>query len=58
MDVPEPGATADPWGTGAGAAGGATAGAAAGATAASEDPWHPYGIHECRIYTVFTGQIG
>ncbi|XP_030263408.1 epsin-2 isoform X4 [Sparus aurata] len=43
MDVPEPGATADPWGTGAGAAGGATAGAAAGATAASEDPWHPYG---------------
>lgn len=41
MDVPEPGATADPWGTGAGA--GAVAGAAAGATAASEDPWHPYG---------------
>ncbi|KAM8724519.1 epsin-2 isoform 4-T4 [Acanthopagrus schlegelii] len=39
MDVPEPGATADPWGTGAGA----VAGAAAGATAASEDPWHPYG---------------
>ncbi|XP_070779080.1 epsin-2 [Enoplosus armatus] len=35
MDVPEPGATADPWG--------ASAGAAAGAAAASEDPWQPYG---------------
>lgn len=35
MDVPEPGATADPWG--------ARAGAAAGAAAASEDPWQPYG---------------
>ncbi|XP_074552323.1 epsin-2 isoform X2 [Halichoeres trimaculatus] len=31
MDVPEPGATADPWGAGAAAA------------AASEDPWQPYG---------------
>ncbi|XP_071330229.1 epsin-2 isoform X3 [Trachinotus anak] len=31
MDVPEPGATADPWGAGAGAA------------AASADPWQPYG---------------
>lgn len=31
MVVPEPGATADPWGAGAGAA------------AASEDPWQPYG---------------
>uniref|UniRef100_A0A3Q1B611 ENTH domain-containing protein n=1 Tax=Amphiprion ocellaris TaxID=80972 RepID=A0A3Q1B611_AMPOC len=38
MDVPEPGASADPWGTGAGA--GAGAGAAA---AASADPWQPYG---------------
>ncbi|KAI3360025.1 hypothetical protein L3Q82_014363 [Scortum barcoo] len=33
MDVPEPGASADPWG----------AGAVAGAAAASEDPWQPYG---------------
>ncbi|XP_012777168.1 epsin-2 isoform X2 [Maylandia zebra] len=33
MDVPEPGASADPWGTGAGA----------GAAAASADPWQPYG---------------
>ncbi|XP_034749162.1 epsin-2 isoform X2 [Etheostoma cragini] len=33
MDVPEPGARADPWGAGAGAA----------AAAASEDPWHSYG---------------
>ncbi|KAG8007112.1 Epsin-2 [Nibea albiflora] len=31
MVVPEPGASADPWGAGAGAA------------AASEDPWQPYG---------------
>ncbi|CAJ1075974.1 epsin-2 isoform X3 [Xyrichtys novacula] len=31
MDVPEPGASADPWGAGAAAA------------AASEDPWQPYG---------------
>ncbi|XP_033826644.1 epsin-2 isoform X1 [Periophthalmus magnuspinnatus] len=31
MDVPEPSASADPWGSGAGAA------------AASADPWHPYG---------------
>uniref|UniRef100_A0A146VJ41 Epsin-2 n=1 Tax=Fundulus heteroclitus TaxID=8078 RepID=A0A146VJ41_FUNHE len=31
MDVPEPGAKADPWGMGAGAA------------AASADPWQPYG---------------
>nr|XP_020453429.1 epsin-2 isoform X2 [Monopterus albus] len=31
MDVPEPGASADPWGTGARAA------------AASADPWQPYG---------------
>lgn len=35
MDVPEPGASADPWGTGAGA----------GAAAASADPWQPYGIY-------------
>lgn len=35
MDVPEPGASADPWGAGAGA----------GAAAASADPWQPYGIH-------------
>lgn len=33
MNVPEPGASADPWAAGAGAA------------AASEDPWQPYGIH-------------
>ncbi|XP_039861880.1 epsin-2 isoform X1 [Simochromis diagramma] len=33
MDVPEPGASADPWGAGAGA----------GAAAASADPWQPYG---------------
>ncbi|XP_008303955.1 epsin-2 isoform X3 [Stegastes partitus] len=45
MDVPEPGATADPWGTGAGAGAGAgaMAGAGAGAAAASADPWQPYG---------------
>lgn len=45
MDVPEPGASADPWGAGAvaGAAAGAGAGAGAGAAAASEDPWQPYG---------------
>ncbi|XP_035511350.1 epsin-2 [Morone saxatilis] len=47
MDVPEPGASADPWGAGAGArtGAGAVAGAVAGAGAAavSEDPWHPYG---------------
>ncbi|KAM3599039.1 uncharacterized protein V6R79_025900 [Siganus canaliculatus] len=41
MDVPEPGASADPWGAGAGATAGAGAGAAA--AAASEDPWQPYG---------------
>lgn len=35
MDVPEPGASADPWGAGAGA----------GAAAASADPWQPYGIY-------------
>ncbi|XP_015235522.1 PREDICTED: epsin-2 isoform X1 [Cyprinodon variegatus] len=33
MDVPEPGAKADPWGMGGGA----------GAGAASADPWQPYG---------------
>uniref|UniRef100_A0A8C4IW36 Epsin 2 n=1 Tax=Dicentrarchus labrax TaxID=13489 RepID=A0A8C4IW36_DICLA len=46
MDVPEPGASADPWG----------AGARAGAAAVSEDPWQPYGIH---TYTVLArnGQI-
>ncbi|XP_008328274.1 epsin-2 isoform X1 [Cynoglossus semilaevis] len=33
MDVPEPGASADPWGAGAGA----------GAAAASADPWQSYG---------------
>ncbi|XP_068605778.1 epsin-2 isoform X2 [Brachionichthys hirsutus] len=33
MDVPEPGATSDPWGAGAGARAGA----------APEDPWHSYG---------------
>ncbi|KAL3987338.1 partitioning defective protein 3 [Sarotherodon galilaeus] len=33
MDVPEPRASADPWGAGAGA----------GAAAASADPWQPYG---------------
>ncbi|XP_074511328.1 epsin-2 isoform X1 [Sebastes fasciatus] len=37
MVVPEPGASADPWGAGAGA------GAVAGAAAASEDPWQSYG---------------
>ncbi|MEQ2289384.1 hypothetical protein AMECASPLE_032418, partial [Ameca splendens] len=37
MDVPEPGAKADPWGMGGGA------GAGAGAAAASADPWQPYG---------------
>ncbi|XP_047215783.1 epsin-2-like [Girardinichthys multiradiatus] len=35
MDVPEPGAKADPWGMGGGAR--------AGAGAASADPWQPYG---------------
>ncbi|XP_047212121.1 epsin-2-like isoform X1 [Girardinichthys multiradiatus] len=35
MDVPEPGAKADPWGMGGGAR--------AGAAAASADPWQPYG---------------
>ncbi|XP_040919438.1 epsin-2 isoform X1 [Toxotes jaculatrix] len=35
MDVPEPGASADPWGAGAGPG--------AGAAAASADPWQPYG---------------
>lgn len=44
MDVPEPGATADPWG--------ARAGAAAGAAAASEDPWQPYGIHTQTVHTL------
>ncbi|XP_068569019.1 epsin-2 isoform X2 [Cebidichthys violaceus] len=34
MNVPEPGATADPWGAGAGAA---------AAAAAPEDPWQSYG---------------
>ncbi|XP_034566511.1 epsin-2 isoform X2 [Notolabrus celidotus] len=34
MNVPEPGATADPWGAGAGAA---------AAAPPSEDPWQPYG---------------
>lgn len=45
MDVPEPGASADPWGPGAraGAVAGAGAGAGAGAAAASADPWQPYG---------------
>ncbi|KAM9392718.1 epsin-2 isoform 2-T5 [Pholidichthys leucotaenia] len=33
MDVPDPGASGDPWGAGAGS----------GATAASTDPWQPYG---------------
>lgn len=45
MDVPEPGASADPWGAGAGAGAGPGAGAGAGAAAASADPWQPYGIH-------------
>ncbi|MEQ2218845.1 Epsin-2 [Xenoophorus captivus] len=35
MNVPEPGAKADPWGMGGGAG--------AGAAAASADPWQPYG---------------
>ncbi|CAL1588970.1 unnamed protein product [Knipowitschia caucasica] len=35
MNVPEPGASADPWGSGASAG--------AGAAAASADPWQPYG---------------
>nr|XP_019958562.1 PREDICTED: epsin-2 isoform X1 [Paralichthys olivaceus]XP_019958563.1 PREDICTED: epsin-2 isoform X1 [Paralichthys olivaceus] len=35
MDVPEAGASADPWGAGAGAK--------AGAATASADPWQPYG---------------
>lgn len=39
MDVPEPRASADPWGAGAGA----------GAAAASADPWQPYGIY---IHTI------
>nr|XP_046271548.1 epsin-2 isoform X2 [Scatophagus argus] len=34
MDVPEPGASADPWGAGSGAR---------AAAAVSEDPWQPYG---------------
>ncbi|XP_058508883.1 epsin-2 isoform X3 [Solea solea] len=37
MDVPEPGASADPWGEGAGA------GAGGAAAAAPADPWHSYG---------------
>lgn len=44
MDVPEPGASADPWGAGAGARAGG--GVGAGAAAASEDPWQPYGINK------------
>ncbi|XP_069005835.1 epsin-2 isoform X1 [Embiotoca jacksoni] len=43
MDVPEPGASADPWGAGAGGRARAGAGAGAGAAAASADPWQPYG---------------
>uniref|UniRef100_A0A8C9ZBQ7 Epsin 2 n=1 Tax=Sander lucioperca TaxID=283035 RepID=A0A8C9ZBQ7_SANLU len=35
MDVPEPGARADPWGAGVGAG--------VAAASASEDPWHSYG---------------
>lgn len=45
MDVPEPGATADPWGAGGAAGAVAGAGAGAGAGAESADPWQPYGIH-------------
>ncbi|XP_029293238.1 epsin-2 isoform X2 [Cottoperca gobio] len=41
MNVPEPGATADPWGAGAGAR--SRAGAVAAAAAPSEDPWQSYG---------------
>uniref|UniRef100_A0A8C9ZBC7 Epsin 2 n=1 Tax=Sander lucioperca TaxID=283035 RepID=A0A8C9ZBC7_SANLU len=37
MDVPEPGARADPWGAGVGAG--------VAAASASEDPWHSYGIY-------------
>lgn len=37
MDVPEAGASADPWGAGAGAKAGA------GAATGSADPWQPYG---------------
>lgn len=44
MDVPEPGATADPWGTGAGAR----------AAATLEDPWQPYGIY---VYMLFNGPV-
>ncbi|AWP18698.1 putative epsin-2 [Scophthalmus maximus] len=43
MDVPEPGASADPWGAGAAAAAAIGAGAGAGAAAASADPWQSYG---------------
>lgn len=44
MDVPEPGATADPWGAGAVAGARAAAAASASASAAaSEDPWQSYG---------------
>lgn len=44
MDVPEPGARADPWGAGVGAG--------VAAASASEDPWHSYGIY---TYTLCTG---
>lgn len=47
MVVPEPGASADPWGAGTGAG--------ARAAAASEDPWQPYGIHTYTVCTIFTG---
>ncbi|XP_075879979.1 epsin-2 isoform X2 [Nelusetta ayraudi] len=45
MDVPEPGATADPWGAGAvaGARAAAAAASSSAAAAASEDPWQSYG---------------
>lgn len=43
MDVPEPGASASPWGAGAGAR----------AAAASEDPWQPYGIHIYSIHDLY-----
>lgn len=47
MDVPEPGASADPWGAGA------VAGARA--AAASEDPWQPYGMNSYSMHSFLLG---
>lgn len=59
MDVPEPGASADPWGAGARARAGAGAGpgAVAGAAAVAEDPWQPYGIYTYTSDYIYTPTI-